>query len=154
MSLISREKKISYRGIERRKFRRLNTPMPVRFSLLEDQVSELCPRAMVGRTRDVSPEGLCLETNTVMCDGTHILAEAMGHEKRLLMAIAISDSDDPWEVFGRVIWYDLAPEGSDHRFRAGVSFIELSKEARKKWRGFLSREKKDGQTDQPQKPDR
>ncbi len=93
---------------------------------------------MVGRTRDVSRDGLCLETNTVMIGRMHILGEAMGGDRRLLMAIAVPDEENPLEVLGEVIWYGLAPRDSDFRFRAGVLFTEVDEEGRKRWEDFLA----------------
>jgi hypothetical protein len=95
-----------------------------------------------GRTRDVSAEGLCLETNTVMRERVHVLSEAMGREGRLFLAVRLPDKEEPVEVLGRVVWYDLAPDDSDLRFRAGVLFIEMGQESRENWRSFLSAVKK------------
>jgi len=120
----------------------LNAPLPVQFVLVPGQIGEPLSGAVVGRTRDVSGEGLCLETNAVIRDRLHVLAEAMGSEKRLLLAIEISDRENPLEVLGQVIWYDLAPEDSDFRFRAGVLFTEMGEEIRKRWRDFFSSVKK------------
>jgi len=94
--------------------------------------------AVAGRTRDVSGEGLCLETNTVMMGRIHVLAEAMDGENRLFLAIEIPDGESPLEALGTVIWYDLAPKDSDFHFRAGVLFTEVGEEAWKRWRNFLS----------------
>lgn len=98
--------------------------------------------AVVGRTKNVSGVGLCLETNTVIVGRMHILGEAMGEENRLSLSIEIPDEENPLEALGKVIWYDLAPEDSDFRFRAGVFFTEMGEEVRKRWEGFLSTIKK------------
>jgi hypothetical protein len=86
----------------------------------------------------VSGEGVCLETNTVMVGRVHVLGEAMGDDGRLVLTIGIPDWENPLEVLGRVRWYDLAPESSDFRFRAGVLFTDMDRETRQKWRRFLS----------------
>ena len=95
-----------------------------------------------GRTRDVSDKGLCLETNTVIREGVHILAEAMEVEKRLLLTVEIPESEYPVDALGQVIWYDLAPTDSDFRFRAGVLFTELEEDVRKTWHRFIAAVKK------------
>ncbi len=92
----------------------------------------------MGRTRDVSSRGLCLETNTVMIGRIHVFVEAMGGESRLSLVIEIPDEDSPVETLGEVIWYDLAPKDSDFHFRAGVLFTEMEEEAKKRWRNFIS----------------
>lgn len=92
----------------------------------------------VGRTRDVSGEGFCLETNTVIIGRIHVFGEAMGGENRLALTIEIPDEDNPLEALGEVVWYDLAPKDSEFRFRAGVLFTEMDEEAGKRWQDFLS----------------
>jgi hypothetical protein len=68
----------------------------------------------------------------------HVLSEAMGEENRLSLAIEMPDEENPLEAKGKVVWYDLAPEDSDFRFRAGVLFTEMEEDVRKRWQGFLS----------------
>lgn len=110
----------------------------MQFGLAPLQRGESRFETVAGRTRDVSGEGLCLETNTVMMGRIHVLAEAMDGENRLLLTIEIPDGESPLEALGAVIWYDLAPKDSDFHFRAGVLFTEMGEEASKRWRNFLS----------------
>jgi len=91
-----------------------------------------------GRTRDVSGEGFCLETNTVIMGRIHVLGEAMGGAGRLGLTIEIPDEEPPLEALGEVVWYDLAPKDSEFRFRAGILFAEMDEEAGRRWREFLS----------------
>jgi len=120
----------------------LDSPLPVQFRLIPLEKGEFRSGAVVGRTRDISGEGLCLETNTVIIDRLHILGEAMGGENRLSLAIEIPDEENPLEALGEVIWYDLAPNDSDFRFRAGVLFTEMDEEVGKRWQRFLSTTRK------------
>lgn len=135
-------RKIAYVGLERRKLTRLNSPLPVQFCIVPAHGSESRSEAVIGRIRDVSAEGLCLETNTVIISRMHILSEAMSGEKRLLLAIEIPDGEPPLETLTKVIWYDLAPEDSDYRFRAGVLFTEMGEKVKKRWGSYLSTIKK------------
>jgi hypothetical protein len=73
-----------------------------------------------------------------MIGSMHMLAEAMGGESRLLLSIEIPEVEDPLEVMGEVIWYNLTPKGSDFRFRAGVLFRETGEAFTKKWQEFLA----------------
>ena len=116
--------------------------MAVQFGLTSVPWSDVPTSAALGKTRDVSGEGICLETNTVMRDRTHVLAEAMTTEKPLFLFIEIPDREPPVEVLGRVIWYDLAPQDSDFRFRAGVLFTNMGDDVRKEWQDFLSAAKR------------
>ena len=131
-------KTIRYTGVERRRFSRLKGPLSVRFCLVFHQESEPRSGVIVGKTRDVSAEGLCLETNRVIIDRTHIVSEAMGDGKSLSLSIEIPDETEPLETLGKVVWYDLAPEDSDFRFRAGVLFTEMREDEGKRWKQFLS----------------
>jgi hypothetical protein len=133
-----REEKIGYTGLERRKLTRLSSPLPVRFCVVPIHGDEFRSETVVGRIRDISAGGLCLETNTVIIKRTHILSEAMGGDKNLLLAIEIPDGENPLEVSGTVIWYDLAPDDSDYRFRAGVLFTKMGEEIKKRWKNYLS----------------
>jgi hypothetical protein len=133
---------MGYKGIERRKFSRLSRPIPVQFCLVPLQKGGSRSVPVNGRTRDVSPKGLCLETNTVIVGRVHVLGEAMGEENRLSLTIEIPEEDHPLEAHGTVVWYDLAPDDSDFRFRTGVLFTEVEQEVRKKWQAFLSAIKK------------
>lgn len=112
--------------------------MAVQFGLTSMPWSDTPTSSALGKTRDVSGEGICLETNTVIRDRTHVLAEAMTTEKPLFLFIEIPDREPPVEILGRVIWYDLAPKDSDFRFRAGVLFTNMGEDVRKEWQDFLS----------------
>ena len=116
----------------------MKSPLTVEFTLVSTQGRESQSGPVVGRTRDVSRDGLCLETNTVMIGRTHILGEAMEGDRRLLMVITVPDEENSLEALGEVIWYGLAPRDSDFRFRAGVLFTEIGEEGRKRWQDFLT----------------
>jgi hypothetical protein len=133
---------IRYAGVERRKLRRLKTPLAGEFGLTTDSWGETPSSSVLGQIRNVSREGLCLETNTVILDRIHVLAEAMGTEKRLFLSIEIPESETRIEALGRVVWYDLASEDSDFRFRAGVLFTHMEKDVKKRWHDFLAAIKK------------
>lgn len=62
----------------------------------------------------------------------------MGGEKGLLLGIELPDGKDPLEVLGEVVWYDLAAQDSDYRFRAGVLFSQMGEEASRRWHDYIS----------------
>ena len=87
---------------------------------------------------NVSPEGICLETNVVLIDGSHVFSEAMMEEKRLKLEIDLPAESERISALGKVIWYDLSSSGSPYRFRAGVYLTEMDGNAQETWRRFIT----------------
>ena len=87
---------------------------------------------------NVSLEGICLETNVVLVDGSHVFSEAMTEEKRLKIEIDLPAELERITATGKVIWYDLSLSGSPYRFRAGVYLTEMEGDSREIWGRFLT----------------
>ncbi|MFQ6079721.1 MAG: PilZ domain-containing protein [Thermodesulfobacteriota bacterium] len=128
----------AWRGVERRKLLRLKSPLPVRFSLYHVPGRREASRRLGGMISNVSVEGICLETNVVLVDGSHVFSEAMGEEKRLRMEIDLPPESERITAMGKVIWYDLGSSGSPYRFRAGVYLTEMDGNSTEIWKQFLT----------------
>lgn len=126
------------RRVERRKFLRLKSPLPVRFTLYNILGRRDASRKLGGMTSNVSLGGLCLETNVVFVDGSHVFSEAMGQEKRLRVEIDVPPESERMTALGRVMWYDLSSSGSPYRFRAGVYLTEMDDNSKEIWERFLT----------------
>ncbi len=126
-----------WRGVERRKFLRLESPLPVRFNLYNVLGRRDASRKLGGMISNVSLEGICLETNVVLVDGSHVFSEAM-EEERLRMEIDVPPESERITALGKVMWYDLSSSGSPYRFRAGVYLTEMDGNSKEIWRRFLS----------------
>jgi len=126
------------RGVERRKLVRLKSPLPVWFNLYHVLGRRDASRRLGGMISNVSLEGICLETNVVLVDGSHVFSEAMEGEKRLRMELDLPSESERITAIGRVIWYDLSPSGSPYRFRAGVYLTEMDGNSKEIWRRFLA----------------
>jgi hypothetical protein len=126
------------RGVERRKLVRLKSPLPVWFNLYHVLGRRDASRRLGGMISNVSLEGICLETNVVLVDGSHVFSEAMEEEKRLRMELDLPSESERITAIGRVIWYDLSPSGSPYRFRAGVYLTEMDGNSKEIWRRFLA----------------
>lgn len=87
---------------------------------------------------NVSAEGICLETNVVLVDGSHVFSEAMTDEKRLKLEINLPGESERITAVGKVIWYDLSTSGSPYRFRAGVYLTEMDGNFKETWSRFLT----------------
>ncbi|MFB0506796.1 MAG: PilZ domain-containing protein [Thermodesulfobacteriota bacterium] len=126
-----------WRGVDRRKFLRLESPLPVRFNLYHVLGRRDASRKLGGMISNVSLEGICLETNVVLVDGSHVFSEAM-EEERLRMEIDVPPESERITALGKVMWYDLSSSGSPYRFRAGVYLTEMDENSKEIWRRFLT----------------
>jgi hypothetical protein len=127
-----------WRGLERRKLMRLQSPLPVQFNLYNVLGRRETSRKLGGMISNVSLEGVCLETNVVLVNGSHIFSEAMTEERRLRLEIDLPAESDKITAMGKVIWYDLSSPGSPYRFRAGVHLTEMDGDSKDIWRRFLN----------------
>ncbi len=128
----------NWRGVERRKLLRLNSPLPVQFNLYHVLGRREASRRLGGMISNVSLEGICLETNVVLVDGSHVFSEAMEEEKRLRVEIDVPPESEQISALGKVMWYDLSSSGSPYRFRAGVYLTEMDGNSKEIWRRFLA----------------
>ncbi|UCD70539.1 MAG: PilZ domain-containing protein [Syntrophobacterales bacterium] len=127
-----------WRGMERRKFLRLKSPLPVWFNLYHVLGKRETSRKLGGMISNVSHEGICLETNVVLIDGSHLFSEAMTEEKRLKLEIDLPAESEKIVAMGKVVWYDLSSSGSPYRFRAGVYLTKMDENATEIWGRFLT----------------
>jgi hypothetical protein len=127
-----------WRGVERRKLLRLNSPLPVQFNLYHVLGRRETSRRLGGMISNVSLKGICLETNVVLVDGSHVFSEAMTEENRLRMEIDLSPELERITAMGKVIWYDLSSSGSPYRFRAGIYLTEMDGNSKERWSRFLT----------------
>ncbi|NIS61043.1 MAG: hypothetical protein GTO13_10175 [Proteobacteria bacterium] len=126
-----------WRGVERRKFLRLESPLPVRFNLYNVLGRRDASRKLGGMISNVSLEGICLETNVVLVDGSHVFSEAM-EEERLRIEVDVPPESERITALGKVMWYDLSSSGSPYRFRAGVYFTGMDENSKEIWRQFIT----------------
>jgi hypothetical protein len=127
-----------YQRIDRRKCLRLESSLPVEISLYQRESKTTITKGIPGTISQVSREGVCIETDTVMINGTHIFTSAMDDEFFLAMKISLPDSTHIVEALGAVAWYNLAPENSQFRFIAGIIISEIEPTSKKYWLGFIS----------------
>ncbi len=126
------------KGVERRRFLRLESPLPAWFSLFHVLGRREASRRLGGMVSNVSPAGVCLETNVVLVDGSHVFSEAMTDEKRLKLEITLPGESEGITAAGRVVWYDLSSSGSPYRFRAGIYLTEMDDNTKETWARFLT----------------
>jgi hypothetical protein len=131
--------KVKYRGVEKRKFQRLECAVAVRVTILVEEEDLSSPKSFTATSKNISLEGICLETRQVEVDGVHILTGSPGSVKnRLDMEIELYPSEKPFKVLGEVCWYDLAKETEEFIFEVGIVFIKMDAAAKEILKQFIS----------------
>ncbi len=133
------EEAIRYRRIDRRKCLRLKSSLPVEISLYHRESQKMITEGLPGNISEISRDGVCIETDTVMVNGTHVFTSAMDDEFFLAMKISLPDGSGTVDVMGSVAWYNLAPETSQSRFVSGVIVVETEQASKKEWLEFVSK---------------
>ena len=72
------------------------------------------------KVTDLSLQGCCFVTNTVLLDGKHLFLEDMGSRE---IEIKIHLPNNPIQTQAKVIWFDLAEEYKG--FKVGLSFESM-----------------------------
>ncbi len=109
-----------HRGIEHRKFIRLKDSISLAIRLVDSYSEKIYSRQIIGKTLNISKEGLCIETSTVTVDGVDIFNDAMSDEKSLDIEIDAYKGEDNIKAFGKVVWLDMTPQQKSFLFKAGV----------------------------------
>jgi len=109
-----------HRGIEHRKFIRLKDSISLAIMLVDSYSEKIYSRQIIGKTLNISKEGLCIETSTVTVDGVDIFNDAMSDEKSLDIEIDAYKGEDKIKAFGKVVWLDMTPQQKSFLFKAGV----------------------------------
>ena len=109
-----------HRGIEHRKFIRLKDSISLAIRLVDSYSEKIYSRQIIGKTLNISKEGLCIETSTVTVDGVDIFNDAMSDEKSLDIEIDAYKGEDKIKAFGKVVWLDMTPKQKSFLFKAGV----------------------------------
>lgn len=121
---------------------RLKSSLPVEFRLYHRKSNKITTEWLPGIISEISRDGVCVETDTVMINGLHIFTSAMDDEFFLTMKISLPDGSNTVEAMGNVAWYNLAPETSTFRFIAGVLLTKIEHKSKKYWTEFISETQK------------
>jgi hypothetical protein len=136
-------------SIERRVFKHLRVPLSIDFRFMSRWNDPKAGKTIKGRAYDVSKEGLCLETEIDMRDGSLEFIETEGEEKLKAIPYLVSSEKKmrlelhlplgtKGFVFrGKAIWYELKSEDPISMLRMGVLFRAMPQEARDRWVGYM-----------------
>jgi len=132
------------RKVERRMFKRLETPIPLRIRLLG---ASKCPQPINAETRNVSLEGLSIELHTILKNGSLLIQEGeepiklipflVLNEKTVELDIKVPLMGERIGATGKVIWYEFGSRGASYYFWAGIFLEKMEVEDRKKWEKFI-----------------
>jgi hypothetical protein len=137
--------KVKNRGVEKRKFYRLDSAVQVRVTIPAEDEDLCSPKSFIAKSKNISLEGICLETRQVEIDGVHILTGSPGSLKnRLDMEIDLYPSEKTFKVKGEVCWYDLSKETEEFIFEVGIVFINMDAAAKETLKKFISSQKSRG----------
>jgi hypothetical protein len=136
-------------SIERRAFIHLKVPLSIDFRFMSAWHQRQATKIIKGKAYDVSKEGLCLETEIDMRDGSLEFRETEGEEKlKLLPYLVSTDKKMKLElhlppgkrrlvVRGRAVWYELNSERSLSKLKMGVLFRDMPGETLDKWVEYM-----------------
>ena len=130
--------KTGHRGVEKRRFLRLELPLTVTLTIISEDRVPGGPKPLMVKSRDISEQGICIESRQIEIDGVHMLSGSPGAQKnRLDLAIEFYDIEKTIKVVGEVCWYDLSPESEKFMFQVGIVFLDINAQDKDLLKNFL-----------------
>ena len=129
----------AHRGVEKRRFLRLELPLQVTLTIISDEPAAGGPKPIRVKSRNISEQGICIETRKIEIDGVHMLSGSPGAQKnRIDMVIDLYGIEKTIQVTGEVCWYDLSPESENFMFQVGIVFLNIDAEKKALLKSFLN----------------
>jgi len=130
--------KSAHRGVEKRRFLRLDAPLQVTLTILSEDRVPGGAKPISVKSRNISEQGICIETRQIEIDGVHMLSGSPGAQKnRLDLAIDLYDIEKTIKIIGEVCWYDLSPESEKFMFQVGIVFLDINSQDKDLLKNFL-----------------
>lgn len=125
-------------GLEKRKFQRLELPLEVTVEIVSSQgAPKGLPRLNI-KSRNISKDGICLETKSIEVDGVNLLSGLpFARENRLHLSIELIPKGPPLMATGEVRWYDISHDIPEFICRLGVEFTEIKDNGKDQLARFL-----------------
>ena len=115
-------------GVEKRKHPRFQTALPIRFNLNPDHhvVPAIRKMGIGGTVRNISPEGLLIDSRLDLLDLCQIFPEALDDGSPFELELQLIDRKERRVLIpGTVRWYRLGePERKTRQFQAGLCLID------------------------------
>ncbi len=122
---------------DKRKLKRFKFPLNVKFKIIcSGNPPETSPE-LTGAVKDISMDGLCLETGLVQVGRFHISHDSsMMKKNRLRIELQLPQEEnkpsDTINVLGEVSWYDKTDLNPQYPYHLGVLILEMSNEDKSK----------------------
>ncbi len=123
---------------ERRQPRKKGFDLPIQFRLYPPSKPESTSSSFSAQLYDLSEQGMCLMTNAIQCNGMHILFPCISTSEQCLLEIKIPNKKKALTIHGKAIWYDHNTTERPFTFRAGVQFLNLSRDSRKQIQALIN----------------
>ena len=136
-------KKVKSRGVEKRKFLRLDIPLNITIKVLTDEkmLGEVKPLKV--QSRNISRQGICVETKQIVVDSVNMLSGSPGARENLLdMEFELIPGEVPVKAMGEVCWYDVSRETEEFMYQVGIVFLEIEGSGEEQIEIFLKSHKK------------
>ncbi len=130
--------KTKHKGVEKRKFQRLEIPLNVTLKVITDEDMPGKGKPVKLKSRDISLEGISLETRDIVVDGINVLSGSPGARENMLdMEIELVAGENPVKAVGEVCWYDVIRDSEEFMYQIGVVFIKIEGTAKEQLKNFL-----------------
>ncbi len=108
----------------------------MRFHIVREGEGTKVSRLLEGMLRDVSAEGIAMETPCIETDGLHISYDSVPARKNRIYLQFELPSEKAVKAVAETIWYERM-SSADNLFAVGLKFLEISKESRAALKEFL-----------------
>ncbi len=138
---------IPYRGLERRRARREKVSIPSSLTILHPDDPSKESRPIEVTVWSISHMGAGIELDEVRADGLHIASTpSMIETSVVILSLPCPPDSTPVRLQGAVIWYDLAPDESERKFKAGIEFTDIDSEDQRRVEDLLREIKKQNES--------
>ena len=131
-------------GLEKRKFQRLDFPLEVTVEIVSVEEVPKGPPPLQVKCRNISKDGICLETKFLEIGGINLLSGRPGaRENRLHLIIKLIPEEPTFEAIGELCWYDVARDTAEFMYHIGIEFIDIKGSRKEQLTRFLKKHKSD-----------
>ena len=125
--------------IDRRRFKRHQLELPIKFRIYLPSRPDTSSTFLSAQLHDLSQSGMRLMTNIVQSGSLHIFHPDLTASEQSYLEIEVPDAEQTLTLIGRVVWYDQNTEEHPYSFRAGVEFVDIGSEDRKRIQSLINR---------------
>lgn len=138
---------IPYGGPERRRARREKVCIPSSLTILHPDDPSKESRPIEASIWTLSHMGAGIELDEIRADGLHIASTpSMIGTSVIVLSISCPPDSTTLRLRGVVIWYDLASDESESKFRAGIEFTDIDADDQRRIDDLLREVKRQSKT--------